>query len=469
MSKPLKSQWDFGELFPPEAIRRVFTVTELTTSVRRLLERELGKIWVTGEITNLRSQASGHIYFSLKDTAAQLSCVLFRGEARSVNRDLLRDGERVTLQGDLTVFEARGQYQLIVAHVELQGTGALQVAFERLKQKLQTEGLFAIERKRALPLYPQRIGIATSASGAALRDVIHVIRRRAPSVGMIVAACRVQGQGAAGEIACAVRLLNAWNEQRSLNPKNRIDLILVTRGGGSLEDLWAFNEETLARAIFESKLPVVSAVGHEIDFTISDFVADIRAATPSAAAELITEGVFASREFISDASRQLRKSIRLRLASEEQRVVELSRRLARAHPRRWIQEQFQRLDDLQSALVRCAKYAYRSRSTNWRALLQRFLRVRPSQRLTQRAETLCQAKARLQDEVHHRLRELRIRLTNAENRLRLLSPENVLKRGYSITRDLASGRIIRGAKEVTRGQKLKTHLGSGEIRSVVED
>ena len=306
MGKQSKSQWDFGELFPTEQTRKVLSVGELTAQVKRLLEKSVGEVWVGGEVSNLRAQSSGHIYFTLKDAGAQLSCVLFSRE-NVPHRELLADGQKVMLQGDVTVYEARGQYQLIVRAVELQGVGALQIEFEKLKLKLAAEGLFAPERKRPLPKYPQRIGLVTSPTGAAIRDVLHVVQRRNPGLEIIFAPCRVQGQGAAAEIAEAIDLLN---ELATLNRHIRIpiqrfnvatnlDLILVTRGGGSLEDLWAFNEEVVARAIFESAIPVVSAVGHEIDFTIADFVADVRAATPSAAAEIITESVFASREFVA--------------------------------------------------------------------------------------------------------------------------------------------------------------------------
>src|SRR5437867_428232 len=264
MPKTVKSQWDFGELFPPEplaAARKVLSVTELTVRIRRLLEEQVGQVWVTGEITNLRHQSSGHIYFTLKDAGAQLSCVLFRGEAQ-VDRALLQDGRKVTLQGDVTVYEPRSQYQLRVNAVELQGVGALQIAFEKLKQKLKAEGLFAQERKRALPRYPQRIGLVTSPTGAAIRDVFHVIERRNPALEIVLAPCRVQGEGAAEEIAAAIRLLNEFSargtqpgearprkaggrkEKAGSEPSllatvaedPRLDLILVTRGGGSLED-----------------------------------------------------------------------------------------------------------------------------------------------------------------------------------------------------------------------------------------
>ena len=296
MAKDSQSQWDFGELFTEEETRDVFTVSELTMRVKRTLENQIGQVWVEGEISNFRAQASGHMYFSIKDARTQLSCVLFKG-TRVEQRELMEDGQKVVLQGDLTVYEPRGQYQLIVRAVELQGVGALQAQFEKLKTKLQAEGLFDAETKQELPRFPQRIGIVTSLSAAALRDVLHVVRRRQPSLQIVLAACRVQGKGAENEIANAIDRLNRWATTEPL------DLILVTRGGGSLEDLWAFNEEAVARAIHASSVPVVSAVGHEIDFTISDFVADARAATPSAAAEIITAAAvalrWASRPFLS--------------------------------------------------------------------------------------------------------------------------------------------------------------------------
>ncbi|MGO8838617.1 MAG: exodeoxyribonuclease VII large subunit [Limisphaerales bacterium] len=462
MSKS-KSQWDFGELFPSEQTRKVLSVSELTAQVRRLLEKSVGQVWVTGEVTNLRAQSSGHVYFTLKDAGAQLSCVLFRGEAIA-QRGLLQDGRKVLLQGDVTVYEARGQYQLIVRAVELQGVGALQIAFEKLKQKLAAEGLFAPERKRPLPKYPQRIGLVTSPAGAAIRDVLHVVQRRNPGLEIILAPCRVQGQGAAEEIAAAIRLLNEFNASRSRGNEahssktaldqslltsaptgSYLDLILVTRGGGSLEDLWAFNEEVVARAIFESAIPVVSAVGHEIDFTISDFVADVRAATPSAAAEIITEGVFASRQLVAD----------------------LMQRMVRAHPYRRLNELSQRLDDLQAGLLRRAKQALGERQVAWQNLAARLSRVRPAQLLKQRCESLMLIQRRLRELAHIHLRNGKNRFKATEARLRLLGPEQVLARGYSITMDAESGRIVRRAKEAKPGQKLRTRVKEGEIRSVV--
>ena len=480
MSKPAKSQWDFGELFPTEQTRRVLSVSELTTQVKRLLEKQIGSVWVSGEITNLRAQSSGHIYFTLKDGAAQLSCVLFRNESVP-HRELLQDGQKVLVQGEITVYEARGQYQMLVRAVELQGVGALQLKFEQLKQKLASEGLFAQERKRPLPRYPQRIGIVTSPTGAAIRDVLHVIERRNPALEIILAPCRVQGDGAAREIAEAIRSLNEFNAgvQASACPgteaegnklklelqQGRLDLILVTRGGGSLEDLWAFNEEAVARAIFESAIPVVSAVGHEIDFTISDFVADFRAATPSAAAEIITEGMFASREFVGSAMDTMNFRAQQALAHAREDFENISHRAARVHPQRWLHEQAQRLDDLLSSLVRCAKQGTRERQVTANNLTARVLRVRPTQLVKQRREELRLATRQLREMGRHQLANARNLFATQDARLRLLGPEQVLSRGYSITTDAATGEILRDAKRVKAGQRLMTRLKSGEVVS----
>jgi exodeoxyribonuclease VII large subunit len=468
MSKPTKSQWDFGELFPTEPpARKVLTVAELTLQVKRLLEKQVGQIWVTGEVTNFRAQSSGHLYFTLKDAESQLSCVLFRNEARDT-RTFLQDGRKVIVQGNLTVYEARGQYQLRVTAVELQGVGALQAAFEKLKQKLNAEGLFAQERKRPLPPYPQRIGIVTSPTGAAIRDVLHVVQRRNPGLEMVLVPCRVQGQGAAEEIAAAIKLLNDF-QSAIRNPQSAIQLILVTRGGGSLEDLWAFNEEVVARAIFESELPVVSAVGHEIDFTISDFVADVRAATPSAAAEIITEGVFSSLQFIATVSERMRQLSRQRLGDKEYEVAQVRQRLARAHPRRQLDEWLQRLDDLQNGLSRCARQGTRNQHVAYRNLRERLFRLRPRQLLTQRRELWQSEVQRLREHARHHLRNKLSLLAGLETRLRLLAPEQVLARGYSITMRADTGKVIRSAAEVRPGVKLKTRLKTGEIRSVAEE
>jgi len=465
MPKQTTSQWDFGgDLFPVEATRRVFTVGELTTDIRRLLEQHIGQVWVTGEITNYRLQSSGHVYFTLKDAAAQLNCIVFRTDPMA-NREALQDGRKVILKGEMTVYEPRGQYQLRVLAVELQGVGALQAAFEKLKEKLAAEGLFDLGRKRPLPRFPQRIGLVTSPTGAAIRDVLHVAQRRNPALEIIFVPCAVQGPGAAAEIAAAITQLNQWSKISG----RKLDLILLTRGGGSLEDLWAFNEEIVARAIFNSALPVVSAIGHEIDFTISDFAADLRAATPSAAAEILTEGVFSSCKWMAAAGAQLREVVRRRLLGERRHFQQLLQRLQASNPRRLLNQRLQRLDDLQLTLTRGARQHLRKYRVAGQNLSVRLDRVRHGQLLAQRRTTLAREQRRLRDGARHYLRNLRQRGEALRDRLQLLGPEQVLARGYSITQDAASGRIIRSKTQTRPSQTLKTTLQSGEVHSVVED
>jgi exodeoxyribonuclease VII large subunit len=451
------SQWDFGELFSPENMRRVWTVGELTATIKQLLERHIGQLWVSGEITNLRQQSSGHIYFTLKDASAQLNCVLFRGDARS-QRDLIADGQKVLLQGDLTVYEPRGQYQLLVKAVELHGTGALQLAFERLKKRLQSEGLFETARKRPLPPCPKCIGVVTSLTGAALRDVLNVVQRRNPFLELILAPCRVQGDGAASEIARAIQLLNQLP----------LDLILVTRGGGSLEDLWAFNEEIVARAIAGSALPVVSAVGHEIDFTISDFVADLRAATPSAAAEILTEQAVARRQLLASAPERLRQHAQRRWDLSSRQLLQSSNRLLRRHPRRLLQEHWQRIDECQNRLLRAVRDRWKQARNGMDQTAQRLGRVRPALQVTRRREHLVRLQSLLMERLRQQYRHRQTRWAQAQTRLELLSPLAILSRGYSITRDAASGRIMHVAGDARDGQELITRLHRGEISSVVK-
>jgi exodeoxyribonuclease VII large subunit len=465
MPKKTTSQWDFGgELFPPEATRRVYSVSELTGAIRRLLEQHIGQIWVTGEITNCRLQSSGHIYFTLKDAAAQLNCIVFRTEA-AAHRAELQDGRKVSLQGDLTVYEPRGQYQLRVLAIELQGVGALQAAFEKLKEKLAAEGLFELARKRPLPRFPQRIGLITSPTGAAIRDVLHVVRRRNPALQIIFAPCAVQGAGAAAEIAESIARLNQWSETSG----QKLDLILLTRGGGSLEDLWSFNEETVARAIFKSALPVVSAVGHEIDFTISDFTADLRAATPSAAAELLTEGVFSSVKWLGQMGGKLRETVLRRLAGERRHCQQLALRLQAASPRRVLNQRLQRLDDLQTTLERCARQQLQQSRAAAQNLGARLERARPDRLLAQRRANFTRLQRRLGEAARQQLRHIRQRAATLGGRLQLLNPEQVLARGYSITMDAETGKIIRAKSQTRAGRKIKTRLQSGEIDSVVQD
>ena len=467
MKRPSKSQWDFGELFPAERPRPALTVSELTTQVKRLLENEVGRIWVTGEITNLRVQGSGHVYFTLKDSSSQVNCVFFRGEA-AAGRELLQDGQKVLLQGDVTAsMNLAGNIKSSSAPLNCREFGALQIAFEKLKQKLNAEGLFATDRKRRLPVFPARIGLVTSPTGAALRDVLHVIGRRDRGLQIVLAPCRVQGAGAGAEIAQAIARLNDWSATGPARDRE-LGLILLTRGGGSLEDLWAFNEETVARAIFHSSLPVVSAVGHEIDFTISDFVADLRAATPSAAAEIITEGVFGSREFVAGSVLRMAQDLRRHLGLQSRRLTTLNERIARSHPRTLLEERLQRMDDLQDTLRRVIRRRQRDSQAAWRTAWQRFRRIRPAQTLARQKQHVDELGRLLT--VHRRqgMKLQQDRLTALTARLRLLSPEGVLERGYSMTTVADTGRLLRDARDVSRGARLVTRVRRGEIRSVVE-
>jgi exodeoxyribonuclease VII large subunit len=405
------------------------------------------------------------VYFTLKDPGAQLCCVLWRSTAIR-DRELLRDGQRLVVRGDLTVYEPRGQYQLVVRSIEVQGVGNLQLAFERLKQKLNAEGLFAPERKRRLPRFPRRLGLVTSPTGAAIRDVLHVIARRDPSLGIILAPCRVQGEGAADELVNAIERLNSWSAAAGAG--RGLDLILITRGGGSLEDLWSFNEESLARAIFESALPVISAVGHEIDFTISDFVADLRAATPSAAAELITESVFAIRPWLEEVPARLRQYVTRRMEASREGFDRLRQRFGYLHPRRFLNERLQLLDEFVASLDRRVWQCWRRRGERLRNAAVRLQAVKPSRLIARQLDITDSVVGRMRTVVRGQLRDLRQRLTAAEARLRLLSPELVLDRGYTITTDAATGRLLRSADEVKAGQRLRTRLGRGTVDSIAE-
>jgi exodeoxyribonuclease VII large subunit len=349
----------------------------------------------------------------------------------------LRDGAQVVVYGEVSVYEARGQYQLIVRAVIEDGVGKLQREFEALKARLAAEGIFDAEKKRAIPAMPRTVGFITSPTGAAVQDFVRILTRRGWRGRLVVLPAKVQGDGASSELIAML----AVAEELGI-----FDLLVIGRGGGSLEDLWAFNEEPVARAIYESQIPVVSAVGHEIDFTIADFVADFRAATPSAAAEIITEGVFASREFVADAPFRLQQLARRKLDREIENFDSLAGRFERLHPRRKLDDSLQRLDDLQSGLLRGLETAARSRSLVLENLAGRFWRAKPSLNLKARREAVRQL----------------------EKRLNSLGPEQVLARGYSITTDAATGKVLRDAAEVKAGQTLKTRLAKGSIVSRTE-
>lgn len=462
MARSNKSQWEFdGDLFGPPGggPQKPESVTELTQKLKKSIEGGFANRRVAGEVSNFRLQSSGHAYFALKDAGAQLACVLFRGQG-GPDRQGLRDGAQVVLSGDLTVYEPRGNYQLRVSGVELQGVGALQAAFERLKARLSAEGLFDPARKRPLPRFPMRIGLVTSPTGAAIRDVLHVLQRRfLPEI--VFEPVRVQGQGAAEEIAGAIARLNRFAAQGE-----PLDLILVTRGGGSIEDLWCFNEEVVARAIAASQVPVVSAVGHEIDFTISDFVADLRAATPSAAAEIITQDAVESRVFVQEAAGRLAAAAWNAVEVRSDALDRASKGLARRHPRRRLEDRAQRLDEAVERLRRSVQRLARERRRDLAEGLQRLAAARPSARLKAWTLALEQARSGLMAAPAASLDRRRRRFADLATRLRLLSPQAVLDRGYSLTFDAESGRLLRDSAEIRSGQRLRTRLQKGEFGSV---
>lgn len=429
----------FGE---PPAEPRIFSVGELTRAVRAALENGIGAVWVRGEISNLRRQASGHQYFTLKDAGAQLACVLFAGAARTLRGLRLADGMQVQLFGELTVYEARGQYQLIVELAQEEGRGALQARFEELKARLAAEGLFDAGRKRKLPAMPARIGVVTSPTGAAIRDFLNVLHRRMPGVAVIVNPVRVQGRGAAAEIAAAIADFAGSPD----NGLPVVDLVVVTRGGGSLEDLWEFNEEVVARAIVASRVPVVSAVGHEIDFTLADFAADLRAPTPSAAAELIVPSAAELRRGLADRTSQMRRRCADGLRFARAQLAAHGRSALFREPTRVLRERGQRLDhgvESMQRSVRTAVQRHRDRVAH------------------------AVAENRMAESLRRQIGRHRDRIAGARALLGTLSPEATLARGYSITLD-ASGRVIRSAARLERGDRIRSRFAEGEAESVVD-
>ena len=443
-----------------QATSKVFTVAELTRQIRGTLETKFGAVWVQGEISNYKLHPSGHQYFTLKDQRAAISCVIFRNTlppgAQSIS-----DGAQVQVYGNVSVFEARGQYQLSVQILQTRGAGLLQAKFEALKRKLEAEGLFDPARKRPLPKFPKRIGIVTSPSGAAIRDMLNVLRRRAPNVAVLISPVRVQGPGAAAEIATAINEL-AGGE----GPWEPIDVIVIARGGGSIEDLWEFNEEIVARAIFNSALPVVSAVGHEIDFTIADFVADLRAPTPSAAAELIVSDSAELGRRVSELANCLQKYLRNFLLQSQTRLRFLSERtLARELTQRMRDAQ-QQLDLTAELLRRRLKQFVIDARAALSSRAQSLKAHDPKRELVARRNNLVDLHRRFAVQAPRLLQNAQERFRRVEGILRVLGPEATLRRGYSITTD-AAGNVIQTATAVRRGSRIKTRVVDGEFASEV--
>jgi exodeoxyribonuclease VII large subunit len=443
--------------FNLQPTRQILTVSELTARIRDLLARNFTDIFVQGEISNCRPAQSGHIYFTLKDDRAQVRCVFFKQQQRGV-KFRPEDGLQVTVRGSISVYEQRGEYQIYVEKIEPIGLGALQLAFEQLKKRLEAEGLFDPARKKPLPLLPSRIGLITSPRGAAVRDVVRILTRRFPNVHLTVYPVRVQGEEAAGEI---VKALKFFNE------KKMVDVLILARGGGSLEDLWAFNEEVVARAIAASEIPVISGVGHETDFTIADFVADVRASTPSAAAELVVQ---TRREFdkhIADLRGALAEQVRYRILVLSRRVHEFAARRGFRRPLDLLRQQRQRADELTSRLalgLRARLEQSRKRFTAAHLRIVSFdFRVKIAAfrlRLERRAADLGVRAERLLQKKRDRVEKLLLQLNER-------SPLKVLERGYAIATD-AKGAVLRDASQVQIGDSVSLQLHRGKLSTEVK-
>ncbi len=455
----------FGHTAPVSEEPRVFSVTEITRAVRSALEEQVGVVWVEGEISNYRKQASGHQYFTLKDAGSQLACVLFaaRGGGAWRKQVPLGDGMQVQVRGALTVYEARGQYQLNVQVVQAGGAGILQAKFEALKRKLEAEGLFDPARKRPIPKYPTAIALVTSPTGAALRDMLNILGRRAPWVRVVIRPVRVQGAGAAAEIAAAIDEVNRF-EELGVAP---VDVVVVTRGGGSAEDLWEFNEEIVARAIAASDLPVVSAVGHEIDFTIADFAADLRAPTPSAAAELLVpDGAELARR-MGEIAVQLRRLAQRAVEQLRARLAWLARDELFRQPELRLREAAQRLDLATEALGRTPQDRLRDAERRLAETAARLRHHRPDQALALFRQQLGALQQRLSDRCTQQVAERTQRFAKVREVLRVLGPDATLSRGYSMT-TTPLGELIISVAQVRPGTKLITRVRDGEIKSEAE-
>jgi exodeoxyribonuclease VII large subunit len=446
----------------PRSSRRIWPVRELVGQVRELIEQEYGDVWVEGEISNFRPAPSGHLYFTLKDADAQLPIVLFRRQA-TLLRFRPEDGLRVLVRGRVSVYEQRGQMQLVAETMEPVGTGSLQLAFEQLKARLKAEGLFDADRKQPLPAFPRTVGIVTSPTGAVIRDFLNIVARRHSGLNVLVVPVPVQGDQAAAEIESAIAHLNA----ASLSGQGLVDIIVLARGGGSLEDLAAFNSERVARAIASSRLPVVSAVGHETDFTIADFVADLRAPTPSAAAELITEAQHKIAEYLATQEQRLTRAARFQLLQARQHLSRLEIGRAEARIATLLHRKAQRLDDLAFRQEAAITAQLRRRQDQVASLAAAVLRHDPRQALAQARERLLAGQNHLHRAIERLLHARANTHSGLEARLHSLSPLAVLDRGYALVLS-ADGAVIRSAAQLTPGDSLTTRLADGSFSSRVE-
>lgn len=437
--------------------RSILSVSQLTQLLKGVIEENFHQVWVQGEISNLSMPQSGHCYFTLKDSGAQLRGVMFRGAAKML-RFRLQDGLGVIVRGRLTVYDQRGDYQILADYLEPVGFGALQLAFQQLKEKLSREGLFDPSHKKEIPQFPQRIGIVTSPTGAAIHDILKVLLRRFAGMEVLILPVRVQGEGAAEEIAAALR---------DFNRLDTVDVLIVGRGGGSVEDLWAFNEEVVARAIYASRIPVISAVGHEVDITISDLVADLRAPTPSAAAEMVIKSKAELAEQVAVLSLRLRQAMHHRLAAVRTNLGYCTRLLK--DPVLLIGYHQQRVDDYSERLSGCGRKLVNVRTEKVTTLSERLRLQTPAVRLQRQRERLQMQENRLQQQMRRRVDNARESLSLPLARLHALSPLAVLDRGYAIALRIPGNAVVRDAAILSVGENLQVTFRTGSALCRVEE
>ena len=434
----------------------VYTVSRLNREIRTVLEQGFASLILTGEISNFITPASGHWYFSLKDEKAQIKAAMWRGNNRSQSYRP-ENGAQVTVRARVSLYEPRGDYQLIVEHMEPAGEGQLKQEFDALKMRLAAEGLFSSAYKKPLPQNINRVGVITSATGAAIKDILTVLKRRAPQLEVIIYPAMVQGKEAHVHLINQIQLANARNE---------VDVLIVGRGGGSLEDLWCFNHEQLARAIYQSELPIVSAVGHEIDTTISDYVADVRAATPSAAAELVSPNTQELHSKVIELINRLNNAFKHDMADKRALATELQHRLNLCHPRNQLNQKTQRLDELTIALQQGMRNRLYQQERTLNNLTPRLMRQSPDKKLSQASHQLMQIQTRLEQAMQHKLQHAQNSLALQASRLDSVSPLNVLARGYSITKT-PQGKVVKSVDHIKTGDVLITELADGAIKSTV--
>ncbi|HAT2783698.1 TPA: exodeoxyribonuclease VII large subunit [Citrobacter koseri] len=435
----------------------IFTVSRLNQTVRLLLEQEMGQVWISGEISNFTQPASGHWYFTLKDDTAQVRCAMFRNSNRRVTFRP-QHGQQVLVRANITLYEPRGDYQIIVESMQPAGEGLLQQKYELLKAKLQAEGLFDQQYKQPLPSPAHCVGVITSKTGAALHDILHVLKRRDPSLPVIIYPTAVQGDDAPGQIVRAIERANARNE---------CDVLIVGRGGGSLEDLWSFNDERVARAIFASRIPVVSAVGHETDVTIADFVADLRAPTPSAAAEIVSRNQQELLRQIQSAQQRLGMAMDYYLANRNRRFTQLFHRLQQQHPQLRLARQQTMLERLRQRMNFALDNQLKRAASRQQRVLQRLNQQNPQPRIYRAQTRIQQLEYRLAENVRARLSATRERFGNAVTHLEAVSPLSTLARGYSVT-TATDGKLLKQTRQVKAGDVLTTRLSDGWVESEVK-